>query len=92
MADYSEQINQLKEILSKEFAIQKKTGKIDHNVSAFWSKIKKVMPEELVASLESDPDGEDTKVALESELTRQFEHQRFIAHTAMFVNQYERKK
>jgi hypothetical protein len=50
------------------------------------------MPEELVASLESDPDGEDTKVALESELTRQFEHQRFIAHTAMFVNQYERKK
>jgi hypothetical protein len=92
MADYSVQINQLMEILSKEFAIQKKTGKIDNNVSAYWLKIKKVMPEELIASLETNPDSDETKAALESELNRQFEHQRFIAHTAMFVNQYERKK
>ena len=92
MADYSVQINQLKDILTKEFAIQQKTGKIDNNVSSYWMKIKKVLPLELVSEVETNPDADETKLALETELTEQFKQQRFIAHTVMFVNQYERKK
>jgi hypothetical protein len=91
MADYSEQIQQLKNILVSEFSIQKATGKINNNVSAYWSKVKKIFPETLVATLESNPDADETKAALETELNEQFQNQRFIAHTAMFVNQYERK-
>ena len=92
MADYSVQINQLKHILTKEFAIQQKTGKIDNHVSAYCMKIKKVLPLELVSEVETNPDADETKLALETELTEQFKQQRFIAHTVMFVNQYERKK
>jgi hypothetical protein len=92
MADYSEQINQLKEILSQEFSIQKSTGRIDNNVSAYWLKVKKIFPEDLVANLETNPDSDETKAALENELNEQFKNQRFIAHTAMFINLYERKK
>jgi hypothetical protein len=91
MADYSEQIQQLKNILVSEFSIQKATGKINNNVSAYWSKVKKIFPETLVATMETNPDDDETKAALETELNEQFKNQRFIAHTAMFVNQYERK-
>lgn len=92
MADYSEQIQQLSDILIKEFGIQKATGKIDNNVSAFWLKVKKVLPENIVSALENNPDTDETKAALETVLSEQFQNQRFLAHTAMFVNQYERSK
>jgi len=91
MADYSDQINQLTNILISEFTIRKQTGKIDNNVSAYWSKIKKIFSEDLANNIETNPDVEDTKNALITELGEQFQNQRFIAHTAMFVNQYEKK-
>ena len=92
MADYNEQIQQLSDILTKEFSSQKSSGKIDNNVSAFWLKVKKVLPENIVNALENNPDSDETKAALEEELSEQFKNQRFLAHTAMFVNQYERSK
>lgn len=92
MSIYNEQIQQLKNILTTEFSIQKATGKIDNNVSAFWSKVKKIFSDEVVANMENNPDADETKAVFENELNEQFKNQRFIAHTAMFINQYEKKK
>jgi hypothetical protein len=92
MPDYSTQIEQLKTILLTEFKNQKLNGKIDNNLSAYWSKIKKVINQDLVSELESTPDADGLAEKLNSELNVHFKNERFIAHTAFFVNQYERKR
>lgn len=90
MADYSEQINQLAGIVTKEFTNQKNGKKLNSHFFNFWSKAKKVFQDDLVSNLELNPDNEETSAALNSAITEQFQNQRFIAHVAMFINQYER--
>jgi hypothetical protein len=92
MPDYSTQIQQLRNILLTEFKIQKQNGKIDNNLSAYWSKVKKIMNQNLVSELENTPENEGLESKIETELYEHFKNQRFIAHTAFFINQYERKK
>jgi hypothetical protein len=92
MPDYNNQIQQLKNILLTEFKAQKQIGKIDNNLSAYWSKVKKIMNQDLVTELENTPENEELESKIETELSEHFKNQRFVAHTAFFVNQYERKK
>ena len=90
MADYSEQINKLAGIVTKEFTNQKNGSKLNVHFHNFWSKAKKVFSDELNSSIELNPEAPETTEALKNDLAEKFENQRFLAHFAMFVNQYER--
>ena len=90
MADYSEQINQLIQIMTKEFKNQNNGVKLNPHFFNFWSKAKKVFSEDLVQKLEVNPESEEIQASVAEALGEQFQNQRFLAHVAMFVNQYER--
>ncbi len=90
MAEQNENIKEIVGILTKEFNKQKQGGKINPHLHNYWTKVKTVLNPDVVAALESDPESEATQEAIYNEYLEQFKSQRFIAHTAMFVNQYER--
>lgn len=90
MADQNEHINEIVGILTTEFNKQKQGGKINPHLHNYWVKVKTILNPDVVAALESDPETDATKTMVFDEFAEQFKSQRFIAHTAMFVNQYER--
>jgi len=91
MAVNNEQIEQITGIILKEFSTQKQGNKVNQHFFGYWTKVKGLMPATLIESLEQNPEAEETKATLIETYIEKFKNQRFIAHTAMFVNQYELK-
>ena len=92
MADYTKDLEQLVDILLMEFNKQFNGSMINPHVKSYWSKLKTRLEADVVTALEQKPMEESSKELLNKTLAEKFTDQRFLAHTAMFMNQSERTK